>query len=380
MSAQDHSQAAEAGITISERPTYLSFSGPLDFDLTLRRYQAYGADAANRFDGTTFRKVFRYDGALYLLSIVKGTYAPVMIVHPPTDQIEIQKTAEAIARKTLGLDFSLNRFYQRIRAKDDEVMLALAERFFGLRPTLSSDLFEILVTSITAQQINLQFAFTVRSRLIRRYGDTLVWDGQKYFAFPTPEKLARARVQTLRNLQFTQRKAEYIIDLAKRICNGDLNLDSLENASEEEIHEKLTQSRGIGRWTVDWFLARGLGRGMAFPAGDLGVAKAVQHFYFDGEPQPEERLRGFAEGWGKFQNLAAHYWLAGYYIDPDCAPAPNCQVTGTICLAGTDDGGTGTAEVVTYQNTGASPQTVFIVVDGYTASSSGAYDLVINLL
>ena len=298
---------------LCESPTSLQFIGPLNFGLTLRRFQAYGEDAANRFDGVTFQKVFQFNGALYLLSISEDNGNPVLTVHPDRRKIEIHNIAERIARKILGLDFDLVRFYQM--AKDDPILKPLTERFHGMRPTLSADLFEILITSITAQQINLQFAFTVRSRLIRRYGETLNYKGEKYFAFPSPEKLSRARVQTLRKLQFTERKAEYIIDLSKRIRDGNLNLTNLQTASEEEIHETLTQSRGIGRWTVDWFLARGLGKGSAFPAGDLGVAKAVQHFYFNEEKQPEEKLRDFAKRWGDFQNLATHYLLAGYYID-----------------------------------------------------------------
>jgi DNA-3-methyladenine glycosylase II len=296
-----------------ESPTALAFSGPLNFALTLRRYQAYGEDAANLFDGETFKKAFHYNGALHLLTITQNSSQPQLHVHPSPSAAEIQREGERLARKILGLDFDLLSFYKM--AESDPVLKSVAKTFFGMRPTLSADLFEMLITAISAQQINLQFAFTVRSRLIRRYGAPLIHDGKKYFAFPTPEKLARVRVQTLRRLQFTERKSEYIVALARRICDGDLQLDNLPNLSDEEIHEQLTQSRGIGRWTVDWLLARGLGRGSAFPAGDLGVAKAVQHFYFKDKPQSEERLRKFAKRWGHFQNLVVHYLLTAYYLD-----------------------------------------------------------------
>lgn len=295
------------------RRTPLLYAGPLNFALTLRRYQAYGEDAANRFDGMTFRKAFRLDGNLYLLSISENNRKLVLEVHPDGNRRAVKDVAENMARKILGLDFDLQAFYEM--AEDDAVLTSLIERYYGLRPTLSPDLFEMLITAISAQQINLQFAFTVRSRLTRRYGEPMDYQGTRYFAFPTPDKLARARVQTLRNLQFTQRKAEYIVALSKRISSGEIDLDNLRLASEERIHELLTQSRGIGRWTVDWFLARGLGRGSAFPAGDLGVAKAVQHFYFAGKQQDQKILRDFATRWGDFQNLAVHYLLPGYYLN-----------------------------------------------------------------
>jgi DNA-3-methyladenine glycosylase II len=151
----------------------------------------------------------------------------------------------------------------------------------------------------------------VRSRLVRRYGEKLNFNEQTYYAFPKPEKLARAKESSLRQLQFTEKKSEYIIGLAKAVSNGQLDLAALSQQSDEEIAEKLMALRGIGRWTVDWFLARHLGRGQAFPAGDLGVRKAVQHFYFNGKEKSEEELRKFAQRWGEFANLATHYLLAG---------------------------------------------------------------------
>jgi DNA-3-methyladenine glycosylase II len=92
---------------------------------------------------------------------------------------------------------------------------------------------------------------------------------------------------------------------------GRLDLDSLARRSQEEIAEQLLPLHGIGRWTVDWLLARGLGHGDAIAAGDLGVRKAIQHFYFNGEQKSEQELRAFAQRWGGFTNLAVHYLLTG---------------------------------------------------------------------
>jgi DNA-3-methyladenine glycosylase II len=151
----------------------------------------------------------------------------------------------------------------------------------------------------------------VRSRLTRRYGEKLPVKGKTYFAFPTPEKLARARVPSLRSLQFTGKKSEYIIGLARAICEGKLDLQALSRQSDEEIAAQLLPLHGIGRWSVDWLLARGLGRGEAIAAGDLGVRKAIQHFYFNGQQKSEQELRAFAQRWGEFTNLAVHYLLTG---------------------------------------------------------------------
>ncbi|MCI0695534.1 DNA-3-methyladenine glycosylase [candidate division KSB1 bacterium] len=281
----------------------------LNFALTLRRYQAYGEDAANYFDGKDFRKVFAASDKHFLLSLREANGGVILGVQPPTRSQAVWQAAGHVARKILGLDFPLAAFYQF--AKSDSILRELTQKFRGFRPTLSTTPFESIVTSITAQQINLQFAFTVRSRLVRRYGEKLIVNGQTYFAFPQPKKLARAKVSSLRQLQFTGKKSEYTIGLARAIRDGQLDLETLSQQPEENIAEKLMALHGIGRWTVDWFLARCLGRGHAFPAGDLGVRKAVQHFYFNGEPKPEAELREFAKRWGEFANLATHYLLTG---------------------------------------------------------------------
>jgi DNA-3-methyladenine glycosylase II len=287
----------------------LPAGAPLNFALTLRRYQAYGEDAANYFDGEVFCKVFAVDKKCFLLSLREKKDGVALNVKPSSRSQTAWQEAERISRKILGLDFPLEAFYKF--AQTDPVLWSLARKFQGFRPTLGVTPFEMLVTSITAQQINLRFAFTVRSRLIRRYGEKFECDGRCFFAFPTPEKLARVKVRSLRQLQFTEKKSEYVIGLAQAICAGQLDLETLSLQSDDEIAEKLMALRGLGRWSVDWFLARGLGRGDAFPAGDLGVRKAVQHFYFNGEQRSEAELRGFAKRWGEYANLATHYLLTG---------------------------------------------------------------------
>lgn len=281
----------------------------LNLPLTLRRYHAFGEDAANRYDGRVLKKVFAGDSRLHLLMLFAQANHACYDIFPATKASRVLAEAERIARRLLGLQFPLAEFY--VFAESDPVLRRLTQQYRGFRPTLAADLFEMMVTSISAQQINLQFAFTVRSRLVRRYGEKLQHDGEIHFAFPSPAKLSRVRVSSLRALQFTEKKSEYIIGLARAIHAGGLDLYKLQNLSDEEIAEQLLPLHGVGRWTVDWLLARGLGRGNAIAAGDLGVRKAIQHFYFNGESQSEDTIRAFAQRWGNFTNLAVHYLLTG---------------------------------------------------------------------
>jgi DNA-3-methyladenine glycosylase II len=112
-------------------------------------------------------------------------------------------------------------------------------------------------------------------------------------------------------MQFTVRKAEYVVELARRIRSGELDLEALRGRSNGDVIDCLTAIRGFGRWTAEWFLARGLGRGDVCPAGDLGVRKAFAHFYNRGRELTERAIRRRAARWGAHQNLAVHYLLAG---------------------------------------------------------------------
>jgi len=221
----------------------------------------------------------------------------------------VEGAARAEVRRVFGLDFDLPGFYRM--AKGDAALATLVEPLHGLRPTLAPTPLEMLVGSISAQQVNLAFAFTCRARLVRRFGTPVAFAGDTIYAFPEAAVLARTRMSELRAMQFSTRKAEYIRDLARAVTRGALDLESLAGATNGAVIESLTAVRGLGRWTADWFLARCCGRGDVCPAGDLAVRKAFDHFYGRGRTLTETAIRRRARAWGDHQNLAVHYLLAG---------------------------------------------------------------------
>ena len=293
---------------------------PTDFTLCVRRYAAFGRDEANRLDEAgALRFVRALDGERYL-AIVRGTGTPaaptarveILGTAPPGTQVRARVREEV--RWRLGAPFDLASFEQS--ARRDPVLSRLVKEFRGYRPPLAPEPFESLVTSISAQQVNLAFAFATRSRLVRAFGPAVrTPEGGIFSAFPAPTDLAGARTSHLRAMQFSGTKTRAILALARRLRRAPLSLAEVATWEDARIHETLVAMHGIGRWTVDWFLARGLGRADAWPAGDLGVRKAVARFYFDGEDQPEDTVRAFGERFGGHRNLAAHYLLLGYMAE-----------------------------------------------------------------
>jgi DNA-3-methyladenine glycosylase II len=135
------------------------------------------------------------------------------------------------------------------------------------------------------------------------------------YAFPTRERLAAADPAELTEVGFSGRKAEYVIGLART----DLDLDELERLPDDEVKARLVAERGLGEWTADWYLARHLARPQAWPAGDLGLRKAVAAFYGDGPLPSIEEVRMIGARFAPFQNLTAHYLLADLYLSGPAA-------------------------------------------------------------
>jgi DNA-3-methyladenine glycosylase II len=285
---------------------------PLDFALTLERYRLWGPDPANVYaDGNLYRVARVGPRAVPFRLAATGPVGrpTVRVEFTGPDTLATRAALRAEARRLLGLDADLAGFYAQ--AATDPVLAPLVRPLFGLRPSVTPDPFEMLVGAISAQQVNLPFAFATRARLVQRFGTPHVVGGVTVCAFPSPAAVAGADVATLRAMQFSTRKAEYLIDLARALAEGHLDLAGLADAPDEAVIERLTAQRGLGRWTAEWFLARGLGRPDVCPAGDLGVRRAVEALCFRGRPCDAARVRRRALAWRPYRSLAVHYLLAG---------------------------------------------------------------------
>ena len=314
--------------TVADRGTII------DFEATLDRHRRHGTDLANRFEAGVFSKVVRTAGGPCLLSLYRVDDRIELRLTPgdgaaradspaidtatgeaigaATGEVSGEVLDEAIAAvgKILGLSFPLQAFYAF--AAGDPVLSSAVENHHGLRPNLQIDPFEMIVSSITAQQINLGFAYTVRSRLVAEYGEPHVFGGETHYAFPTPDRMAEAEPGDLLPLQFSRQKERYILNLARSIREGEIDLAGLAEKDDASVERELTALVGIGRWTADWFLARYVGRGNVIAAGDLAVKRSIERHYFNGERVSEEQIRDFADRWGDYTNLAVQYLLADY--------------------------------------------------------------------
>jgi DNA-3-methyladenine glycosylase II len=292
---------------------FLPVDGPLDPGATLARYRIWGEDPVNRVTDDRFRRVLRAEGRLIPYEVRWS--GPVdeqrLTIDVPGERATgIREAVTGEVRRIFGLDFDLPGFYRM--AKADPALSELVTPLYGLRPTLTPTALEMLVGAITAQQVNLAFAFALRASLVRRFGPTVTFDGEILHAFPEAAALARVPVRTYRAMKFSTRKGEYVRGVARAVADGTVDLATLTAASSDAVIESLTALHGLGRWTAEWFIARCLGRGEVCPAGDLAVRKVFDRYYPRRRPYTEDAMRRRArEAWGPYQNLAIHYLLGG---------------------------------------------------------------------
>lgn len=199
----------------------------------------------------------------------------------------------------------LRPFYQRL--EHHSKLAFMQERYHGLRLMGIPDLFEALCWCVIGQQINLTFAYRLKRRLVETYGTFITHDSKRYYFFPEPEVLADLEVEALREMQFSRRKADYIIGIARQFADGALSKASIQGLSDSgQMLKRLTRIRGVGPWTANYVLMKSLNQMDCITHGDTGLQSAVSSILgFDRKPTQKE-VESFFEpfsGWESYLNI-----------------------------------------------------------------------------
>jgi DNA-3-methyladenine glycosylase II len=285
---------------------------PFRFDLSAEIF-ANGDKQIRNYENGEFCQVLRVNGKL-ILAIIKsaGTVdKPKLSVELKSNSAiteEDKKKAEEIIRSLFNLNFYLKPFYEKV--KEDKTIARITRELFGLKSPTTQTVFEALVDSIVEQQISLKVANSLERKLIKKFGDSVSLEGEDHYAYPTPKSLAAASVEDLRQCGLSQKKAEYIQAVSMLITEEKLDLEQLKHSeSADDIIRELDSIRGIGVWTAELTMIRGMQRLEALPADDLGLRRTISHYYCGGKAITSAEARQIAKGWGKWKGLAAYYLI-----------------------------------------------------------------------
>ena len=283
--------------------TVLSFSsvGPHDFELCLRSGRSFSPEESQDF--SIFRSAVRIQDEPIMLELHQIRRNPPRF-EVSTDWPENGSEVKRIAKRIVFADLDLRPFYRV--AASHSVLGPITKKLAGLKPMRPPSLFEMLVIAITEQQISLAAAYRIRTRIIERYGDPV----NGLWAFPTPRRLSESSVNHLMTCGLSHRKAEYVKGLAFRVANGLLDLSRLEKMPDEDVRSILLQERGLGPWSADYFLVRGLSRPDRVPIDDLGVRSVVGRYLGRGGRLSPQGTSRKLSSFKPYRGLAAFYLLA----------------------------------------------------------------------
>ncbi len=317
MSARDEVAAGVAPVTMTDDVFQFEvrMPGPLDIAASLEPFRRSGDDLLDRWDGSWLIRTLPVGGRVIPYAAqVRGTEeAPALLTQ--VERTDDRAPVEAALQMTFMR--APEEEYAALLASDP-VIAALDARYPGLRPARQFGLFAALVRCISAQQVNLRWATTTRRRLAEAFGERHQVGAHEVYSL-SAERVASASVADLRALQFTTRKAEYLISAAQEIASGALDADTLVALPDEQVIARLVALRGIGRWSAEWILARTLGRPCVV-AGDLAVRKVVARAYLayiPGATLPDEAaIRRATAHWGAAAGVAQGLLLHSYGAEP----------------------------------------------------------------
>ena len=188
-------------------------------------------------------------------------------------------------------------------AAADPVMAGLIERL-GERSVIQRrrgapkpDAYGALLRTVVGQQISTAAARTIYGRVLDIFGGRT----------PSPRQLLETSEDDLRAAGLSRPKVGYIRDLAAHVESGELEIDRLDELSDEEVIEEIVAVRGFGRWSAEMFLIFHLERPDVISGGDLGIRRAIQIGLGMAEMPTPAEVAEIGERWSPYRSLASIY-------------------------------------------------------------------------
>jgi DNA-3-methyladenine glycosylase II len=285
--------------------------GPFRLDLTAWALRRRPHNAVDRWDTATYERVVSLDGAPVALSVtqVAGPDAPRLSIVLAGGRID--QPAEALARsaldRLLGLNVDLSPF--AAMAAPDPLLGPLAARLRGLKPPRFPTVFEALVNGVACQQLSLDVGIHLLNRVAADRGRSVSAGPAGPRAFPDPEDLASLQPDGLKRHGFSSAKARTIIETAQAVVAGVLDLEALQELEDGAAIERLTSLRGIGRWTAEYVLLRGLGRLHVFPGDDVGAHNKLRQLFAIDTPLDHEAVGRLVARWQPYAGVVYFHLL-----------------------------------------------------------------------
>jgi len=299
----DHRQAAHTFV--------LQAIPPFRLDLTVWALRRRARNLIDRWDGTTYRRVIVVEGRPTELAVRQtgSSAAPRLRVTatPPSQTLLERRRVRSIVDRLLGLRIDLTDWYRM--AAGDARLRPLANTFRGMKPPRFPTMFEAVVNAFACQQLSLEVGLELLNRLATISSARLGRRGDVRYAFPTPQDIARLPAEMYRAMGFSRQKVRALLDLARPITRQELELESVASEDDAVVRQRLLELRGVGRWTAEYVLLRGVGRLHVFPGDDVGAQKRLARWLGRSRPLDYAGVHRAVERWQPYAGLVYFHLL-----------------------------------------------------------------------
>lgn len=278
---------------------------PFDLPLTVRVLQRRPTNRVDLWEDGAYRRVLLLQESHRLVSVrqVGGPDDARVLVRVEDGETSpgLMSAAALKVGRLLSVNAELAPFWAQVAA--DPALRPLGVAFRGLKPPRFPSLWDTLVNVVVFQQISLLAALAIVGRMVERFGATVVHHGRAHFTYPDPGAVAGSSIEELRALGLSRRKAEVLKALALDLGGGEALEEELRALPSPQAIDRLVQLPGIGRWSAEVILLRGLGRVDAFPGGDSGFNRGLADLLGRESGLSQSEERDLAERFGEYRGM-----------------------------------------------------------------------------
>jgi DNA-3-methyladenine glycosylase II len=283
---------------------YIPVPKEFSYEQNLQFLKRSPREVLHRMDENGVVKLLQIEGERVLFRVKDSEKGLSLEFINSVPSANIMHQIKNYVHEWFDLETDLTPFYRL--ARKDDLLKDLVKRYFGYRIIGQPDLFESLVWAVLGQQINLQFAYTLKQRFVENFGERFSWGNQNYFLFPTPLRVASLRDDNLLPLQFSRQKSKYVVNIAEAFVRGSLSKDRLKGIPLQEAKGILMSVKGIGNWTANYALMKTFRYPDAFPLEDAGLHNAIKNLKgMNRKPSLDQVRRIFRKykGWEAYATL-----------------------------------------------------------------------------
>lgn len=281
---------------------------PFRLDLTVWALRRRSRNLVDDWNGSCYTRVFIIDNSPVKVEVRQETENAHLSVSAYSHHAipKLKSRVANLLNAVLGLKLNLEGFYKQVGR--DQILSPLVLKFKGVKPPRFPTIFETLSNAIAFQQLSLEAGLSLLNNLTQKYGIPFETNEDINYSFPEACDIMKCTEEELMFLGFSRRKSATLISVASAIVHQ-AKLSNLDKLPNEEVIKLLCQFKGIGRWSAEYTLLRGLGRTNILPGDDVAVRKSIEGLFKLRKKPDYEKIKEIEKKWQPYAGVVYFHFL-----------------------------------------------------------------------